>query len=438
MTLTTRESRPDPGLASLSRRLAFAGGSWFFFDRLFCGRALRRIALVGSSQTARIPDHALRIGFDLLECIRTGSRVPAIGNPELAMLDVDGALPQHPRYRGYWYDAALHSSVGMIIGVDLIRHDGKYYILELNHGPSLNARRRALYDTPFDPIVSELVFAAREHGFTRIVPIAFAWSRLWVEEFERAGREFGLTIVPTDCPVEHPGLARIVALPDPLEPKTMYVIHSGMMTPLCRYVDDKWYTSKWLAHAIEHDLPKDSRIAIPRTRDSFFWPDEDHGERWPNLVVKLASGAKSRSVIAGRFRDEADARRTLGLTGGVKVPRRLRLGFLNRLVYYGRERLIYQSFVPPELDAKQHAQLLRLHLFVSPLRTAFLSAHGRVSTRPLPERAPRGLISDDDRFIFNDAEYRSLPEETENELREVAAQLGQALQSAIVRRFRTS
>lgn len=428
----------DAQLASLSRRLTFAGHSWFFFDRLFCGKPLRRFARVGHSQTARLPDHVTRIGFDLLECLRTGSIVPDIGNPELALLDVDGVLPQHPRFRAYWYDAARHASVGMIIGIDMIRHRGKYYVLELNHGPSIYPRRRALYDTPYDPIVSGMVSAAKEQGFKRLVPIAFGWHPLYLEEFARAANEFGLAIVPTNCPLERPGAARMVGLPEPLDPETMYVIHSGLMTPLCRYVDNKWYTSKWLAEAIDHVLPKDTRVALPRTQDSFFFPNEDPGERWPNLVIKLAGGARSTCVIAGRFRDEADARATLGLTRGIDVPKQLRLNFANSLLFYGRERVIYQSFVPPELDADHHPQILRLHLLVSPRCTTYLSAHRRVSKTPLPERVPSGIIARDHTFVFNEAVYRLMEDELEDELREVAAHLGQATQYAITRKFQTS
>lgn len=427
-----------PRFRSLSRRLAFAGSSWYFFDRIFCSKALRRFARIGDSQTARIPDHALRIGFDLLECLRTGSRVPDIGNPELALLDVEGAFPQHPRFLSYWHDAALHAGVGMLIGVDLIRHRGKYYVLELNHGPSIYPRRRAMYDTPFDPIVTGLVSAAKEQGYTRLVPIAFRWDPMYLEEFGRAAREYGMEIVPTNSPVEHRGAARIVAMPKPLERGTLYVIHSGLMTPLCRYVDNKWYTSKWLARAIEQELPADTKLALPRTQDSFFFPDEDHGERWPNLVVKLAGGARSEEVLAGRFENEDDARATLGLTGGANVPAQLRREFASRVFFSGSEHVLYQSFIPPELDANGHAKLLRLHLLVSPLSTTFLSAHGRVSRQPVPERVPRGIIRKDQAFIFNDADYELLTPEIEADLREVAAHLGEATQRAIARKFRTT
>ena len=431
-------NRPDARLASLSRRLTFAGDSWFFYDRIFCSNALRRLARIGDSQTARVPDHATRIAFDLLECIRTGSVVSDIGNPELAMLDADGALPQHPRYRGYWYDPALHSSVGMFLGIDLIHYRDRYYFLEFNHGPSIYPRRRTLYDTPYDPFVSGIVTAAKEGGFERVVPIAFRWDSIWVDEFTRAGRELGLTVVPTNCPLEVRGVPRMLALPTPLEPKTMYVIHSGLWTPVCRYLDNKWYTSKWLGEAFARDLPRHTKVAMPETRDSFFFPDEEHGERWPNLVVKLAGGAASTCVITGRFDDEADARRTLGLTSGISVPRQLRVQYARSLLFSGRERVMYQAFIPPELDERGHPQLVRLHLLVTPTAATFLSAHYRVSRRQVPERVPRGIIGRDEAFIFNDCDYQRLPDAMERELRGVVADVGPAVQREIARKFQTS
>src|SRR5262249_51463770 len=140
--------------ASLRRRLAFAGDSYHFFDRLFCRRPLDRISRIGDSQTARIPDHLARIAFDLVECARMGRRAPDVGNVELALLHATEPVPQHPRYLSYWHDPRAHAMVGMIVGVDIIRHSGKYFVIELNHGPSIYPRRREMYPEPFDPIVS--------------------------------------------------------------------------------------------------------------------------------------------------------------------------------------------------------------------------------------------------------------------------------------------
>ncbi len=424
---------------SLSRRLAFARDSWFFFDSLFSRGPLSRFARVGYSQMARIPDHLARITFDLGECIRTASRVPEIGNVELALLDVAHRVAQHPRYLSYWHDPERHSMVGMIVGVDMIRHGGKYYVVEFNHGPSIYPRRRELYDLPFDPLVSGVVATARDLGFESVVPIAFQWNALYVDEFERAGRDHGISAAAHNCPLDHPGGARrLVALPRPLPPKTMYVIHSGLMSPLCRYIDNKWYTARWLEHAIENELPADCRLAIPPTSEKFVFPREDRGPRWPNVVAKLAGGARSCDVIAGRFEDEADARRELGLDGGHTVPRQLRSSYASSLLFYGRERVIFQEFIPPELDHRGHALLYRLHLLVSPLATMYLSAHRRTSRGRVPDRVPPGIIRRDDAFVFNEADYQLLSSDEEEEIRFVASHLGTALQRAIVRKFETS
>jgi hypothetical protein len=425
--------------ASLSRRLAFAGDSWFFVDRIFASGPLSPFARIGYSQMARIPDHLARIAFDLGECLRTASWVPDIGNVELALLDVDQRVKQHPRYLSYWYDPTIHSMVGMIVGVDMIRHGGKYYVVECNHGPSIYPRRRQLYDLPFDPLVSGVVSTARALEFAAVVPIAFDWRPLYIDEFERAGREHGVSAVAHNCPLAHHGSARwMVALPRPLPAKTMFVIHSGLMSPLWRYIDNKWYTARWLGHAIVNELPADSLLAIPPTYDKLVLPREERGTRWPNVVAKLAGSARSCHVIAGRFEDEDDARRTLGLTGGNVIPRQLRSGFLTSLLFYGRERVIFQEFIPPELDQRGHARLYRLHLFVSPLCTMYLSAHLRTSRERVPDRVPPGVIRRDNAFVFNDADSQLLSPAEEEEIRFVAGHLGTAMQRAIVRKFETT
>lgn len=426
------------GSASLRRRLAFAGGSYYFFDRLFCQRPLDRISRIGDSQTARIPDHLSRIAFDLLECVRTGRHAPDVGNVELALLHAAEPLPQHPRYLSYWHDGDRQAMVGMIVGLDLIRHRGRYYVIELNHGPSIYPRRREMYDTPFDPIFSTIFDAAPSLGVRKIVPIAFRWHRLYVEELARAAQHYGIPIVPYDCPREFPECPnRMFALPDPLEPGTLYVVHSGLMTPAFRYLDNKWYAWQWLERAIREELPPDTLVALPATRDRLVGPLEDHGPRWPNLVVKLAASARSCHVAAARFDDVEEARRGLGVDGHGGVPQALRGGFLNGLLFYGRERVLYQAYVPPELDERGHAQMLRLHVFVSPLRTMYLSAHMRTSRQPVPERAPRGVIRQDDAYVFNDADYARLPPAIEDELRAFASDLGGAMQRAIARKFET-
>jgi hypothetical protein len=429
----------ENGSASLRRRLAFAGNSSHFFDGIFCSRPMARFSRIGRRvQVARIPDHASKIAYDLFESLRSGRMMPDIGNVDLALLHADEPMPQHPRYLSYWHDPALDTTVGMIVGVDLIRHGGKYYVLELNHGPSIYQRRREMYKIPFDPIFSTIFDAARAHGFRQIVPIAFQWEPIYLEEFERASREWGIPIVPYNCPLQLPPCPnRMVALPEPLDARTLYVVHSGIFTPAFRYLDNKWYTSKWLGEAIRNEMGPDTLVALPATYDRFVFPIEEHGPRWPNLVVKLSASARSNHVVAARFESDGEAREALGVERDDAVPKRFRAGFLSNLLFYGRDRVLYQEYVPPDLDARGHAQMLRLHLFVSPLRTMFLSAHMRISRKPVPDRAPHGIIGTDDAYVFNNADYAFLSPDIERDMHSVAADLGRAMQQALVRKFET-
>jgi hypothetical protein len=420
--------------ASLRRRLLFARRSFLTFDRLFCIGPLSLLSRFRDWQTPRMPDHAARIVYDLFECLRTGGSVPELGNAELAALD-GIRWPQHPRYLGYWRDAAAHSAVGMFVGIDIIRHGGRYYVIECNQGPSIYARRRALYGDSYDPAVAAILSSASSLGFERVVPIALHWSAAYVEEWQRAGRDYAIAVEPTNCPLHHGGGARrIVALPEPLAPGTMYVVHSGLNAPAFTYIDNKWRMFEWMSRAIAEELPAGSRLALPATSEHFFVPSE-RDPRWPNLVVKLAGSARSRHVLAARVLDEKEGRRTLGVTGANRVPRQFRSGYAKNLLLYGRDHILYQEFIPPELDDEGHALMIRLHLLVSPAATTFLSAHQRVSRRPVPDGAPRGVIREDDAFVFNNADYRLLPANVDLELREVAAQLGDLLRHEIERRF---
>ena len=425
----------DKRSASLYRRLAFAGESCLFFDRLFSRQPMSSFGKLGKdSLLPLIPNHVAKIGYDLCESLRTTSRVPDIGNVELAMLDSTCRIPQHPAYYSYWYDPSMHSLVGMHVNFDLFRHKGKYYVIEVNFGPYIGQPRRDIYGSDLDPIVAGVVETAREQGFATVVPFAWHWREPYLEEFAAACRDHGLACAPRSC---SPGrLWGLTALPRPLPPDTMYFVHNGQAGPLIRYIDDKWYTARWLQNAIDNELPSDSLLAVPATYDRLTLPPEDPGPRWPNLVIKLADSAGSRHVIAARFDSEDEARATLGLTGAMGVPRKLRLGFARSLLF-GRDRVIYQAFIPPELDERGCARSIRLHVFLSPLGARLLSGHLQLSKRPIPQRVPRGIIREDDAFVSNRSTLRPIPPEMEEDVERIADHLGPAMQRAIARRFDT-
>ena len=46
-----------------------------------------------------------------------------------AKLQASNRLPQRPPYLSYWYDPIMHTLVGLHVGLDLHRCDGKYHVI---------------------------------------------------------------------------------------------------------------------------------------------------------------------------------------------------------------------------------------------------------------------------------------------------------------------
>lgn len=422
-----------PPTSSLQWRLDVAGDVRYLWERVGSWGPLGRAATISSWRAVEAATHLSRIAIDLVASARARRVVAELGHVERALHQLAAPVAQHPRFASYLEDPDRHAMVAMHVGVDLIRHGGAYYLLENNFGPSLNERRRALYPQAFDPVISELAHHAASLGFRRLVPISLRWKAFHLDEFRAAEARFGIRIEPRVCPLPMPGVPRLVGLPDPLEADTFYFLHSGLWTPVVRFLDNKWLMSRWLAHALD-ELPR-GELALPRTREQLDFSLRDNGPRWPNLVVKLANSERSRRVVAARFATAHEAREALGLVPGGAPPRRLRQSVLDLLA--GRDRLLFQDFIPPELDAGGRPQMIRLHMLVSPRGNRFLSAHLRIARLPAPERVPSGLVEDGTAFIFNEADYRVLPPSYEAEVARVTEQLGRAMHAGISRTFQT-
>ncbi len=412
-------------------------GTWAPLTRLVV-RSGGRDAIEREWRVVEAAKYLSRVGIDLVECARTRSIVSDFGNIERAMYGIAEPVLQHPSFASHLEDRANNAMVAMHTGVDLIRNSGRYYLIENNQGPSIYARRRALYDQPFDPWVEGMAKQALAMGFSRVVPIALRWEEFYLEEFRAAQTHFGLCFDPAISPVAWEGLPvrRIVGLPNPLEKDTLYVVHSGLWTSAIRFIDNKRLTSLWLGQAIDELLPDDTLLTLPPTHDALVFPLADNGPRWPNLIVKFANGAESQQVVAARFESEREARVALGLAPGSSPPPSLRRGWFGSLIE--RDQMIFQDFIPPELDERDRPQMIRVHMMVCPRGSEFWSAHLRVGHDPVPEQLPKGLLANGTAFVYNEAEYRLVPPEYEDELRVVADHLGQAMNFSLSKAFQTT
>ena len=435
----------DSAEQSILRRLKFADGLKIALDSSANTSILKYIpGTTYPHPPLTYPfELAGKLAFDLVESIRTGRIVPHIGKPHMSVLDLTPPVQQHPRYRGYWYNAAAHTLVGMHLGIDLIKNNGKYYVLENNLSAAIRETRRRIYADALDPIVSGLASMAKAGGFKTLVPYGGAWSAQYLEEFDLAAREFGIEIRPAERRYIRRGCPNIMAaLPREPTPDTMYVVFPYRGGPLDYFIDEKRMTGLWLEQTIgRHGSPTGRLAAIPNHRELTVPPLEETG-RWPNLVVKVSPSAQSRDILTGRFRDEAEARAALGLSDRGDLPTAFRLRWHDRLgeAVFGTRQVVYQPFIPPELDPNGHPQIVRLHVFVSPTTHRFLAAHRVISSQPAPETLPFGLIEDDKTFVVNysrGAHYARLSEEEEQEMAAVADEFGQILDIAVRQRFET-
>jgi hypothetical protein len=198
----------------------------------------------------------------------------------------------------------------------------------------------------------------------------------------------------------------------------------------------------WLPEALARAEPPPRRLAAVPSSDVPWLPPSDGGERWPNVVVKLANSDEGKDILMGRFTDVSALRAALGLESGDRtLPRQ----FMRRLDRRVSVRLfpdllstVYQAFIPPEVE-DDLPRMIRMECFISPLEDIQLSAHATVGAKPIPETVPVNVILEKSPFEISvpPGHFIRLDPATETDLDEVAREFGALAGSAIRRKFRT-
>jgi hypothetical protein len=430
---------PEQDTASLLRRLKFGGDSRLFFDGLPTARLVAgRLPPFWAEALHRLPDRLATTVFDLMECARAGRWLACIGQARQAIGATEAPLPQHPRYRGYWYDSSRNALVGMVLGLDIIQSDGRYYLLEMNLNAGLLPERRALYSERIDPLFTGIVGFAKNHGFRRVVPYKREWSPEQVAEFIAAGTSVGLVVTPACFSfTSSPSAESVAALPDVLAQDALYLVFSSRHSPLDYFIHDKLCTARWFeagvrvfGNGLVWSIPTYTRLTIPPM----------HPEpRWPNLVVKLADFDMGQYVLMARVRDEAEARAALGQDRPEAFPRAFRMSPMVRLGNFltHRGHVIYQPFIPPDIDEEGQIGRLRLMLLVSPLGSRFLSVHAAVSSPPDTPLA-FGTATRDTPLLFtgmSGTPRKRVEQRTEEEAVAAADEIGRILDHAVRAKF---
>jgi hypothetical protein len=342
-----------------------------------------------------------------------------------AKLHASRRLPQHPPYLSYWYDPCIHALVGLHVALDLHRHDGRYHVIETNLGPDLYPKRRALYDTLLDPVISALVAAAKSRGFQRLVFQQWEWSKSYLDEFQIASRQSGLEVLGLNA----------TSLPKGLSANTMYVVCSSPPSPLCHFVHDKYWSAKWLKETIDAEADRMKLLTYVPTFDHLVLQEESCNPGLPNIVIKLSGVDRGKAILFGRFRSRQHARRALRSLRFSSGP------FTMKWHHQLFHRTIYQPFIPPEV-LNNRPRRIRIQSFVSPIFDAFLSAHATVGVE-LPNQIAEGLVEGSNPFMFyshlgTGAYARIDSVDEEEELRLVNEEFGRVTNLAINRKFQTA
>lgn len=424
--------------ASIGRRLRFVGKSRSFFDAV-AGRLMRLLKINLKHSYQHIPDRSLHYLFDLIESARTGGIVPGFGNVCSLVGELEGPLEQPPVHRGYWYDRSQHTMVGFVLGLDLIQHEGKHVVLEMNTSAGMKPARRALYDSEFDPLVENLVSVARELEFKRLV----VWREFWQglqREFLTKGDRAGIVVIPASYPwMESDTQAPMHRLPEVLEPETMYVWFGSRCAPINFFVNDKHTVHEWLNGLIQADPALSRRLSTPHSSEKLIIPTLPVDSRWPNLVVKVSGKGSGKSMALAKVRSEEEALQCLEMRHPGAFPGVLRAGPVESLYdwTFQRNRVLFQPFLAPRLN-NGSGEIIRPHVLISPLSSGILSVHKTVSDHKMPEACPFGLVEDPRPYIVNPthgAHFEVLPGHQRAELEEVSDHLTGVINTAIQRKF---
>jgi hypothetical protein len=437
MAVSRFEGQDGIVMASLRRRLR-ASGAWLYRTEVAC-----RYLGITSPKIRQLLARTGETAYDLAEVLRTGGRANGVARLSEAALTAPGLLPQQPHHLHYWYDPSRHSLVGLFLGLDVYRHDGKYHVLETNVRPALKGNRRDLYDTDLDPFITELLTAAKTGGFERLIFYRHGWHDFYWPEFERASRASGIEVIGASTRPWERGY--MPALPEPLAERTLYVDFADRGgTPLSHFLNNKLWSARWLHELLRTEGSPNTQLACVPTFDRLTLPDDPPDPRWPNLVVKLANADKGQYIAMGRFDSEAQARRWLRLPNDPSaIPGIFQLSRTQRLArrLFPIKDVVYQPFIPPEVISNR-IQKIRLLVFISPLFNLFLSTQYVSAGEDLPDRPlPIGLLQNPRpyacSFALAGGRFQLVSPQAEDELREVGLEFGRLANLAITRKFET-
>ncbi len=339
-------------------------------------------------------------------------------------------LPQEPSFRGFWHEPAKHSTVGIIVGLDLIENDEGYWLVESNMNCGLEIIRTVMFRN--DPFVRSLLDVTASSGYHRLVVVSGNTS---VDESMTGQYRDGAATLGLDLRLfedsfhprfGHPGT---VGLPELGAPKTLLVRNRHYRTPLDWLIHHKRASSRALRIYRQESGDTSFQLA-PTTPEPAFSP-ADASDPFPNLVFKLPESDDGEGVVFLKISSLAHAREVLA-ESLARVPRR---GLLTRLYSRLLDRQgVFQSYVRTRWTADRRLFKTRAYVVLTPIGIHFLAAHRLVGSKAVPESLPMGVIEDQAPYLVNwraGSKLEKVPLEELSAVRKAALGVARGLARAI-------
>jgi len=419
---------------SINQRIFFSGNLRYKLYNLFHN--------ITENHTFYRPIEFLaQLGYDAFYSVRNRSIVPYFGHPNIyACKDLNG-IKQHPKYRTYFHNENNNSTVGMFLGVDVIKNHSGFYVVDLNLNAGLREERRRLFDAEVDPFLVRLKEMCLENGYTKVVCFAHQWPKEYIDEFKILNRTREVIFIPAS-PNKHDlkDVRKMLAIPHEMEANTLYVVFNYQHTPIDLFITNQSFTSHWLNQGIDSiGLGSESMFKRVESYDSLEDVELHDNNRLPNLVIKLGGGWASQYVKVANV-NIADIENFRKQFSDKKIISLFNRNFITRLRgWIGQHhKLLFQKYIPPEVNSNNQAWIVRMHLFISPSVSKMLSCNRIVSDHKLHNSVPFGIVDDNHPYIVNlhkGAHYEAIHGDEFQLMESAAEQLCQIIYHVLSNKF---
>jgi len=421
---------------SINRRVAFGSmirvGLFSLFNKVTYASAFYRTL-----------EFLAQFSYDCFESIRIGQLVPDVGRPNIYAANFKGKISQQPQQRTYYHDKRINSTVGMFLGIDIIKNGDEYYPIDFNLNAGLKTARRKLFTTEFDPILSGLEKIALKSHYDNVYCHADYWSIDFVNEFRALNKKSEVKFIPTS-PYQRDieGVTHLLNIPEQLEPNSLYVIFNYNHTPLDFFITNQSYTSLWIKEGIKKNrqINKDGFLNYFDSYNSLSEVAFKDSGIYPNLVIKLGGGWAANFVKIAKI-----AKGQKGI-GGLDITEKELYSLFNRNIFTKlrgwvgqHQKLLFQEFIQPEINNKGCAQIIRADMLLAPVNKSMLACRRVVNDLPIPDDIPYGLVQDDRPYIVNlntgVAHYERIESKDEQVINEVCSELCEIMHDSISKKF---